>query len=70
VVATISSNVRASNTVGTASSKHIGIHHMGKVWHYLTSRSAVFGDTPTEFRKRMTKAYGPTTVYFYSDFVR
>jgi hypothetical protein len=71
IYATISANIQGNPpTMGQNHRKHIGIHYQGKIWHYSTDNERVFGDTPTHFRQRMTHAYGQTTVYYRSDFVR
>jgi hypothetical protein len=74
IYATVPSNIHGTPPImGQNEHKHIGIHHMNKIWHYSTAHTRVFGDTPQRFRQKFggpTGAYGPNTVFYRSDFIR
>jgi hypothetical protein len=60
VVATTAENVHNQQppTIGMGRRKHIGLYTGGSIWHYLTSHSRVYADTPQGWRRRMELAYG------------
>lgn len=72
VYVTRKSNMKPSGDMKNGSSKHIGIWHANKVWHYSNTGNRVAADTLQRFQKVFTAYYGGggshPVVFFCSDF--